>query len=160
MIPPERLRDVDSLLVLSREERAALANRLVELNYPPGSPIVREGQRSPGLFLLLEGQVVVSMRMLGQRRRELSTPIPVGEWFGMISVIDELPATASVIAVDEVRVAAMSRKDFSALLASSDPLGCHFFRALQRCLADQLDRVNQVVVDLKDEAEQRARTEG
>ncbi len=87
----------------------------------------------------------------------MSTPIPIGEWFGMISVIDGLPATGTVRATTPVRVATLSRDDFFKLVNSGAPMGAHFLRAMLRCMALQLDRVNDALTDLRrDVAAERA----
>ncbi len=149
MIDARLLDGVESLTVLSVAERARLANTLVEVRYEPGTVLVREGQRAPGLFLLLRGEVDVTRRIGGRERREMSTEIPEGEWFGMVSVLDGLPATAAVTAVGPVTAAVLSREDFLKLIRSGDPMGAHFLRAMLRCLARQLERVNGALLALR-----------
>jgi CRP/FNR family cyclic AMP-dependent transcriptional regulator len=155
MIDARLLDGVESLTVLSADERERLANQLVEVRYEPGAVLVREAQRAPGLFLLLDGTVEVIKRVQGRDHREMSTEIPTGEWFGMISVIDGLPATAAICAVSEVTVAALSREDFFKLIGSGDPMGAHFFRAMLRCLALQLARINGALFDLRRQVDEK-----
>lgn len=154
MIDARLLDGVESLTVLSATERARLANTLVEVRYEPGAVLVREGQRAPGLFLLLDGDVEVTKRVKGEDHREMSTDIPSGEWFGMVSVIDGLPATAAVTATGVVTVAVLSRDDFFKLVSSGDPMGAHFLRAMLRCLALQLERVNGALLTLRQQVEE------
>jgi len=154
MIDVRILDGVESLTVLSADERERLANQLVEVHYEPGDVLVREGQRSPGLFLLLAGTVDVSKRVQGDDQRQMSTDIPIGEWFGMVSVLDGLPATAAVAAVSAVSVASLSREDFLKLIVSRDPMGAHFLRAMLRCLALQMERVNAALITLRQQVEE------
>jgi len=154
MIDVRILDGIESLTVLSAEERERLSNQLVEVHYEAGDVLVREGQRSPGLFLLLSGSVDVSKRVQGDEQRQMSTDIPVGEWFGMVSVLDGLPATAAVAAITPVSVASLSREDFLKLIGSHDPMGAHFLRAMLRCLALQLERVNAALITLRRQVEE------
>jgi len=153
MLDPRLLDSVESLVFLSSPQRERLARHLVEVTCSPGDVLVREGQRAPGLFLLLSGGLEVTKRLFGQDHREMSTPIPPGEWFGMISVIDGLPATGTVRAITAVRVASLARDDFHKLINSGDPMGAHFLRAMLRCTALQLARINDALSELRHDIE-------
>ncbi len=148
MVDPRLLDCAESLVVLTVEERDQLAELLESVTFEAGRALILEGQRSPGLFMLLSGPLQVERALGGAKDRTLATDIPAGEWFGQVSVIDGLPATATVAAAGTVQVAYMSRADFFALLAEGDALGTRLLRALLRNLATQLGRVNGVLVDL------------
>ena len=148
MIDPRFLDDVSSLKDLTFGERMRLADQLVEVRYGPGDVIIREGQKAAGLYFLMEGEVIVASPT-EDRPFSASTRIPAGEWFGMISSLDGLPATASICAVGEVAVACLDRQDFHKLVDSPDPMGARFLRATLRCLAVQLDRLNVSLLELK-----------
>lgn len=159
MIEPRLLDQAESLVVLTVEERDKLADLLERVTYEAGRALILEGQRAPGLFMLLGGQLQVERTLGGVTDRTLATDIPMGEWFGQVSVIDGLPATASVVAADTVEVAYMSRADFFALLAEGDALGTRLLRALLRNLSTQLARVNDVLVDLHAQHDALARAD-
>ncbi len=151
MVDPRMLDGVSSLTVLSAEERDQLAQYLDAVRFMPGDVLIHEGRRSPGAFLLLEGQIVVHKKVPGEAERVLTSPIPVGEWFGLVSLLDGLPATATVMAQAESLVVAMGRADFWKVVGAGDPFGVHFLRAMLRCTAIQLARIDHNVLHLRNQ---------
>ena len=156
MVDPRTLASVDSLTVLSEGERRQLAQHLDAVRFMPGDVLIHEGRRSPGAFLLVEGQVMVRKHVPGSSERVLTRPIPMGEWFGLVSLLDGLPATATVVAQEESLVVAMGRADFWKVIGAGSPFGAHFLRAMLRCTALQLARIDQNVVALRNQMAQEA----
>ncbi len=107
------------LLELSLRNEKAI-QYLDAVRFMPGAVLIHEGRRSPGAFLLLEGQIDVHKNVPGKAERVLTSPIPVGEWFGLVSLLDGLPATATVMAQAESVVVAMGRADFWKVVQSVD----------------------------------------
>lgn len=151
MVDPRMMDGVSSLTVLSAEERDQLAQFLDAVRFMPGDVLIHEGRRSPGAFLLLEGQIDVHKKVPGKSERTLTSPIPVGEWFGLVSLLDGLPATATVMAQSESVVVAMGRADFWKVVGAGDPFGVHFLRAMLRCTAIQLARIDHNVLHLRNQ---------
>ena len=151
MVDPRMLDGVSSLTVLSADERDELAQYLDAVRFMSGDVLIHEGRRSPGAFLLLEGQIDVHKKVPGKAERVLTSPIPVGEWFGLVSLLDGLPATATVMAQAESLVVAMGRADFWKVVGAGDPFGVHFLRAMLRCTAIQLARIDHNVLALRNQ---------
>jgi CRP-like cAMP-binding protein len=150
MIHPRELDNVSCLAMLSVEERAALALRMIEIPVLPGQDILREGSPSSAAFVLLEGQLSVRKRLVvSGQPYELPGILPVGEWFGLVSVLDGAPASARVRAVTAARLGAIGKEDFEALIRSGDPVGPKLLRAWLSSIADQLQRVNESVLMLR-----------
>ncbi|MCK6523138.1 cyclic nucleotide-binding domain-containing protein [Myxococcota bacterium] len=150
MIPARELDNVACLAMLSLEERASLARRMVEIPVLPGQDILREGSPSSAAFVLLDGQLSVRKRLVvSGHPYELPGILPVGEWFGLVSVLDGAPASARVRAVTAARLGALGKDDFEGLLRSGDPLGPKLLRAWLSSIADQLQRVNESVLMLR-----------
>jgi CRP-like cAMP-binding protein len=157
MIDPRMLDGMSSLTVLSATERDLLAQYLDSVRFMSGDVLIHEGRRSPGAYLLLNGQIDVHKRVPGKSERVLTSPIPVGEWFGLVSLLDGLPATATVEAHSESLVVAMGRADFWKVVGGGDAFGVHFLRAMLRCTAIQLARIDLNVLRLRN---QLARADG
>lgn len=151
MVDPRTLDGVSSLTVLSSDERDELAQCLDAVRFMPGDVLIHEGRRSPGAFLLLEGQIDVHKKVPGKAERVRTSPIPVGEWFGLVSLLDGLPATATVMAQAESLVVAMGRAEFWKVVGAGDPFGVHFLRAMLRCTAIQLARIDHNVLALRNQ---------
>lgn len=141
MIDLARIDGADALVVLSAEDRVRLAAAMTPLTFASGQALVTQGQRSGAAYLLLGGSLDVS-RAVGDQIH-LRGRIERGEWFGVLSVLDGHPATASIHALTEVEVAALGRADFDRLLWEGDGLGARLLRAWLRSLGTQLGRVNR-----------------
>jgi len=90
----------------SHDEAHALAHRFVFLEFEPKMRVIAEGERSPGLFLLLAGEVQVTQ---GQRRLATLTP---GDVFGEMSLLEGRPAMASIDTVTKCWTIELPRERF------------------------------------------------
>ena len=93
----ESLSEVPLFADLSARQRRKIARTTGEDRYAPGDVIVREGGHSETLFIILEGTAKIV-----RKGRTVARRVP-GEFFGEISMIDERPRTASVIAETPMR---------------------------------------------------------
>lgn len=110
----------------------AEAGRSVEV--PDGETIVREGEPIESLFFVTGGEFVVTTGPTDTELAHLGT----GEVVGEISFVDRRPPTATVTAVEEGRVLAISRADLSAKLESDSRFASRFYKAIATFLADRL----------------------
>lgn len=102
---------------------------LPEAIYPPGEILIREGSSEGRIFVLLEGTVLV---MKGDVRvTRVRTP---GALFGEMSILLEMPASATVVAETEVKVRKVD--DGGAFLASTPEVALHTARILAQRLHD------------------------
>jgi MFS family permease len=85
-----------------------LAGRLVPLRLEPGAVIVRQGDAGDRFYIIAEGEVDVS-----EDERPISQ-LEVGDYFGEIALIRDLPRTATVTARTPVVLYALDREDFLA----------------------------------------------
>ena len=74
----------------------------VELSYEPGEDVVREGDSGSRLFIIQSGGVAVIKRV-GEREVELAT-LGQGDIFGEMSLLEGLPRSATVRAVEPTSV--------------------------------------------------------
>lgn len=85
-----------------------LAGRLIPLRVDPGTVIVREGDPGDRFYILAEGTVIVAAD--GAALSELE----VGDYFGEIALIRDMPRTATVTAKTRVVLYVLDRDDFLA----------------------------------------------
>jgi CRP-like cAMP-binding protein len=100
---------------LPESERAALLGRFTFKALPPRDKALTEGEPSPGLFLVLAGELVVQkgdpsggVVSLGVLRE--------GEVAGEISLLTGLPATATVVSTRRTATAFLDRAAFAELV--------------------------------------------
>lgn len=118
-----------------------LSSQLKVEQHDDGHVLIRQGTQGQALYLLLQGSVRITRRdpkdEVEHEVRELSD----GEMFGMLSLIDNLPASATCTARGSVTTAALTRDAFQQLFHDASPIGHH----LQYMVAVQMAR------DIQDE---------
>jgi CRP-like cAMP-binding protein len=105
-----------------------IADRAIEVDFPAGGVIARQGDVGTGFFIVALGSVRVV------RDGETLATLGPGEFFGELSVLDGRPRTAQVVAVEPTTCLALASWDFEAIV-SEDP---KVALAVMRGLADRL----------------------
>ena len=92
-------------------ELAQLGEVTREKQYPKGSVIVFEDDPGDALFIVREGRVKVVL-VAEDGREVILGVLGVGEHFGELSLIDEQPRSAHVIAMENATLLVLRRDDF------------------------------------------------
>jgi CRP-like cAMP-binding protein len=112
----------------SRRELAKIASIAREIQYPAGTPVVREGGRAAEFFIVVEGEVDV--RRGGRKLAALGA----GNFFGEIALITGSPRTATVITGTPLRALFISSGDFREFLKDSPDVQYKLLQAVGRRL--------------------------
>ena len=108
------LRGISLFKDLNARELREVDELLHERTYQKDEIIFDEGDVGLGLFIVLSGRAkVVSSHAALQH---LAPEFCRGDFFGEMSLFDESPRTARVVAIELAQVAALSRTEFFALL--------------------------------------------
>jgi CRP-like cAMP-binding protein len=134
-----------SQLAAAELDRVAEITR--ERSYPRNSVILFEDDPGDALYVVATGQVKVVL--IGEDGREvILSVLGEGDFFGEMSLIDEEPRSAHVIAMEDSNLLVIRREDFQAILQQSPGIAMGLLRELSR----RLRRVAQLLLDLADEA--------
>lgn len=117
---------------LGRRELMRLAATCVERDYSAGTTLVRQGQPGVGLFVIVSGHAKVGQDQAGGMR-ELSQLGP-GDVFGEMSLLDDLPRSASVVAMDQVHALLLPVYDFRAALREDGDMCIRLLAVMSRRL--------------------------
>jgi CRP-like cAMP-binding protein len=98
-----------------------------------GEAIVTENQPLTSLMLILDGQFEVSSKGVGTM-----ATLSCGEIVGEISMIDDRPPIASVIARTEGVVLSLNKIELQHKLASDVLFAAHFYRSIASFLAERM----------------------
>jgi CRP-like cAMP-binding protein len=90
---------------LSPAERRRLASLATVRTFPTGTTIVREGDTSMAVYVVLSGRVSVAIG--GQLVRELGAD----DVFGELGVLDDAPRSASIVAQEPTQCALLGTWD-------------------------------------------------
>jgi CRP-like cAMP-binding protein len=91
---------------LTLPERRRLASLAATRSYPAGATILRQGDTSMALYVILSGRVAVQVGS-GQAIREIG---PDG-FFGELGVIDDSPRSATIVALEPTECALLGAWD-------------------------------------------------
>ncbi len=105
--------NVPLFAALDEKKRKVIASQGKELSYKEGAPIVDEGTMGVGFYLILEGKAEV------RKRGKVLASLGKGQFFGEMSLIDEAPRSADVVAVSPTRCWALSSWSFSSIVKSN-----------------------------------------
>lgn len=96
---------------LDASELARFAELVREKSYPKGSVILFEDDPGDSLFIVRDGRVKVVL-LADDGREVILGILGPGEHFGELSLIDEQPRSAHVIAMEDALLLVLRREDF------------------------------------------------
>jgi CRP-like cAMP-binding protein len=123
------------LVYLTANDWALIADKAARQQFKPGDHIVQLGRRTHGLYVLVKG--TASVQIPSQAARNIGP----GEACGEISFLDELPATAHVVANEDVEAFYLDRPTLQSLFELFPHLGSRFYHSLATILARRLREV-------------------
>jgi CRP-like cAMP-binding protein len=129
------------------DDLAGLKPVLRVSSYPDGHSFMREGERGDALYLILEGQVLVTRTLQARGEEQIICLMGPGDMFGVIALIDDGPRCATCKAVGEVSAARLEACEFRALFAADVPFAHRFQYLLARQLANDLRLHNAALAD-------------
>jgi CRP-like cAMP-binding protein len=98
-----------------------LAAACTEVSFAPGEAIVREGDRADALYVLVEGEVEVTARGEAAGEAERLRTMGPDSYFGEIGVLEGIPRTATVTALEPCRCYRLDGEDFLGVLTTTPP---------------------------------------
>ncbi|MDH3637063.1 MAG: cyclic nucleotide-binding domain-containing protein [Gammaproteobacteria bacterium] len=105
---------------LAPAQVTVLLATLTAVRVGAGSQIVAPGSDNDSLYLIVSGQVRVTLET--ERVAVNLGEFGAGQWFGEMAMIDPAPATATVRAVDDCTLVTLSHAQFLALRRSHPDL--------------------------------------
>jgi bacteriocin-type transport-associated protein len=100
-----------------------------------GATLIHEGQAVDAVYLVLDGQLLVSVKALGDRE---VARLRCGDIVGEMSFVDARPPSASVRALEKSWVLAIPRSRLNTKLTQDVAFSARFYRAIAVFLSDRL----------------------
>jgi CRP/FNR family cyclic AMP-dependent transcriptional regulator len=129
----DTLRNIPLFSSVRDADLEAIASLLIERRFPRHKTIVEEGLPGDYMYILCEGRVQVS-KLSDDGREKILEFLEDGDFFGEMSLLDNAPRSASVRALADTRILALSRADFLAVLRRSPDLAMAVIQELTRRL--------------------------
>jgi len=144
------LKEIDLFRSFDSTELDRLADALEELAVAPNTVLCSEGEPGMDMFILLDGALQVI-----KDSRTITTIHPVG-YIGEMSIIDEMPRSATVVASTPATLLRIPRSHFQEYLASQPPSMVALIRTLSqrvredtRQLAKEYEKANILIHDMR-----------
>ena len=106
----ERLRAVPLFAGCSDKQLRFIASRVEDLDLPQGKTLTEQGKSGGEFFVVLSGEAEV------ERDGKVVDTIRAGDHFGEISLLDNGPRTATVVARTPMRCLVLSPRQFQDVL--------------------------------------------
>lgn len=144
----ELLKQVPLFQGLTESELRALTADFVRQDLRPGEVLFYQGDAGHILYVVETGKVRIFVQ--GEEGQELSVAVcGTGDLVGEMSVIDELPRSASAVAMERATVLRLSRERFREHVRKSPQLAFNVMKALSvrlRFSTRQLDSLSMASV--------------
>ncbi len=127
------LRYVSLFKHLEMKELVQVLNMFDYRSCDPGETIIQQGAMGSSMYVNLEGRCAVV-----RDGKTLATLEP-GTHFGEMALLNSRPRSASVVAIDEVRLLRLAQKDFTQLVMGTPQLGVKLLWTIGRVLCSRLD---------------------
>jgi len=130
----DALARIDLFHDLRKKELKDLATFCGERTFSPGSVLLSQGEQGLGLFILAKGTVRITRKNHPDGPEEVLGTAGAGEVIGEMALLDDLPRSATVTAVDEVTALLLPLWEFRLLLRSDPDVGLNLLAVLSRRL--------------------------
>jgi len=127
---------------------AALLDVIEQRHFAAAEKLIQENQPSNTLYFLVDGRLGVSIDISGNTI--FLGNIEEGGVVGEISMLDDAPATATVTAVSECNVLALSEEKFMELDKRNPAATTSLLRALSHTMSDRIRAATDLILPLLD----------
>lgn len=155
----ELLKKVSLFANVEDAELERISSLLIERSYGRDATIVTRDEPGDAMFVISKGRTKVSIQGDGGREVILNI-LKVGDFFGEMSLLDDLPRSANVIACEESKVLVLKRDQFAEHMRKSPTTALNIMAELSRrlrradeiisnlALLDVYSRVAHILIDL------------
>jgi CRP-like cAMP-binding protein len=127
---------------LDKKDIRSLARLVKEQEYAARQPIVLEGQTGLGLYVIAEGSAEVS------RGSRVIKSLGVGDFFGEMALLDDLPRTANVVATAPTRCLTLAKWEFLGELEAHPKMALPMLPMLSLRVRESEDRADRLLEEL------------
>lgn len=116
---------------------------LLTRRFAAGEIIIREGDEGQHVYLIMEGRVKVLKQYQG--RQAVLASLGVGESFGEMSLVEDKPRSATVIAVEKTTLGEIDREHFIEMMRHDPESGF----LILRTVFERLREASALVIELR-----------
>ncbi len=121
------------------------------VNYAPGETVLKEGETTRGVYLVVEGTASVNMKVELEDNRSIRSGISklvAGDTFGELNLFDALPRSATVTAETDLKLIEVDGVVLAQFLDDHTEIGYEVLKEVFIRHANQLRQANERVTRL------------
>ena len=139
------LKSVPLFVGFPEDQLRALATMVTRRSAPRGSAIMRAGDPTDSLYIVVSGRLKVMMGEADGKEVILSILGP-GEFFGEMGLVDDGPRSATVIAIEPCELLAVSKRAFKKCLVENVEVAMAVLRVVVRRLREADRRIGNLAM--------------
>ena len=125
---------------LTQEELARIASIARPIRFAPGQLICKQGAQGDRMYVIAAGQAQVTIGEISESPLAVGQ-IDAGDVFGEVSLVDDQPRTANVVASARVEGFEITAKAFDGMRQKLDPAAYKVMRRISLTVCDRLRSV-------------------
>jgi len=131
---------------LSRRQKLKIFTLIHIRSYKEGEIVFRQDDPGVGLYIIREGQVEVYKEKINMIRKKIAS-LNKGDFFGDISLLNESPRSATIVASQKTVLYGLFKPDLLNLMDSDPKLGQRLVYRLAQIVAERLRLINGELPD-------------
>lgn len=127
---------------ITKETLYELIDVMKPVIYPEGTMVIEQGAEGDSMYILKSGSVRVS-RLDDVSEDEVQLAVLAdGDYFGEMSLIDNMPRSANVITIEESYILRLTRSDFNSFLSKRPNTAVFFYK---KFLEETINRHRNII---------------
>lgn len=130
---------------LKPEDLEPIKRLVVTRNYAKNAILINEGDEANAMYIINSGRVRVFVNDSEGREFTLNT-MDSGEYFGELSLLDDEPRSASVIAMEKSSISIIYKEDFNKALMASPSIAISLLKNLSHRVRSLTDNAKTLAL--------------
>lgn len=130
----------------SRQEIKLLSTYARAYEVETGATVFREGEKGTFMCLLVSGRIDIFKECDTHQQKKVTT-IRDGKTLGEMSVLDDLPHSATTIAAEKTTLVLITKNNFDRLTEEQPVLGIKIIKRIARLISLRLRQTTGILID-------------
>jgi CRP-like cAMP-binding protein len=138
----ELMKSIPAFEGLSTKELVTIERIIHQRRYSAGETVFSEDMPGAGMYIVKEGEIVIRKKLHDDKYVDL-TVIAERQFFGEMALIDEMPRSASAIAVKDTVLFAFCKPDLENVKDRNPRVGAIIIDNIARLVCKRLVKANE-----------------
>jgi len=139
------LRNVPLFSVLPENQLSLLTNMVARKSFARGTSIITAGGPTDSLYIIISGRLKVMMSD-DEGREVILAILGANEFFGEMSLVDDSPRSASVVAIEACELLSLAKRDFNKCLEDNFEMAMTVMRGLVKRLREADQKIGSLAL--------------